>query len=416
MVKKIKQALWLFAIISFSNAQVQQEVAPPDYIKSIVFKGNAEGDQFPIVRLGEPVYLSFDDLTASEEDYYYKIEHCNVDWTPSNLVKPQYLDGLDNQRIITYQNSVATLQPFSNYQLEIPNRLTRLKLPGNYILKIFNRFDELVFSRRFIVYTDAVTVTGVVKRTRDLNYINEKQTVQFTITSNGIQLVNPQQEVKVAIIQNYQFATAITGLRPQFYSGNQLIYRYDKETLFDGGNEYNFFENKEIRVANNGVAHIERMDIYHHYLYTDAIRAGQPYTFNPDRNGDFFINTLDGSDNNLQADYAWVHFSLPYDETIGLNKVYVYGKFNNYELSPENQLVYNPGTNLLETKILLKQGFYNYKYVVQNQNGKVDYNFIDGNRFETENNYLIVVYYRNFGDLYDSVIGIGNISSVNISN
>src|SRR5690606_14207634 len=233
--------LTLFLLININiYSQVQVEVIPPANIKSIVFKGPDENIQFPLVRLGDPIFLNFDDLYADEENYYYKIEHCNYDWTLSNILKSQYLDGLDNLRIINYKNSVTTIQPYSNYTLQIPNKQTRLKLSGNYILKIFDSRDELVFSRRFIVYKDLVAVGVTIKRARDLNVIDKKQVVQFIINSNNIELINPQEEVKIAILQNYNWNTAITNIKPQFYSKNQLTYKYDKETMFNGVNEYLF--------------------------------------------------------------------------------------------------------------------------------------------------------------------------------
>src|SRR5690606_26924506 len=126
---------------------------PPSHIRSIVFKNNSENavGQFPIVREGESFTLSFDDLNARESDYYYRIVHCNHDWTPSDLLRSQYMRGMDNQRISNYRNSVTTLQPYSHYELSLPNSRTGLKLSGNYILSIYNNKDELQFSRRFVV-------------------------------------------------------------------------------------------------------------------------------------------------------------------------------------------------------------------------------------------------------------------------
>ena len=413
----IKQILLLIFLVSIgARAQVEEEIIPPSYIKSIVFKSNNEGDQFPVVRIGEPFSLSFDDIRAAEADYYYKIIHCNYDWTPSNLSKMQYLNGLDNQRIVNYQNSYNTLQPYSNYRLDFPNNLTRLKLTGNYILKIYDSNDELQFSRRFIVFRDAVNVGAFLKRSRDLNFIASQQVVQFSINAGNFPLVNPMNEVKVAILQNHLWASAITGIKPQFVAGNQLIYKYDRETSFNGANEYLFFDNKEIRTASNGILSVELGDIYEHFLYTDQNRTPLEYTYNPDVNGDFVIRTLEGTDNDTEADYSWVHFSLKYDNSIGLDKVFVFGKFNNYELEEENELKYNEETGLLETAILLKQGFYNYKYVTLNDKNELDFVRISGNKFQTENNYLVIVYYRKFGDTYDSIIGVGSASSVNISN
>jgi hypothetical protein len=94
----------------------------------------------------------------------------------------------------------------------------------------------------------------------------------------------------------------------------------------------------------------------------------------------------------------------------------VYGKFNNYALEESNRMVYNDKTGNLEVTLLLKQGFYNYNYALSDAQGKVDINAVGGNFHFTENNYLILVYYRNFGDLYDGIIGIGTANSRSISN
>ncbi len=408
----------LFFIGNISFSQVQIEMPPPENIKSIVFKSSAEGDQFPIVKVGETITLTFDDLYADEKDYYYEIEHCNYNWTPSKLLKSQFLVGVDDQRIITYDNSLATIQPYTNYQLTLPNQQTKLRVTGNYILKIKDNAGNLIFSRRFIVYKDAVNVGVIAKRSRSMKNIDKLQRLEFLINSPDFEIINPQQEVKVAILQNSNFNYVITGIKPQFMSQNQLIYKYDIETSFEGGNEYYWFDTKEIRVANNSIARVNLTNRYNHYLYTNEPRKELAYTYNPDINGDFYIRTIDGDnqDVNREADYSFIRFSLAYDNTIGLDKIYVYGKFNNYELSDENLLKLDPKTNTLKTAILLKQGFYNYKYVKVSENGIADLNFISGSHWETENNYTVIVYYRDFGDIYDSVIGVGSASSVNISN
>lgn len=411
--------LLLLLLSSGLSGQAEYETEPPEYIRSIVFKTDGENrdDQFPILKPGEAFTLSFDDLRARESDYYYRIIHCNADWTPSDLLKSQFLEGVDNQRIMDYRNSVTTLQPYSHYDLTLPNSRTRLKLSGNYMLKIFNSNDELVFSRRFVIYKDMVSVGVVLKRARKLDVIDQKQVVHFTINTNGQTLVNPQQEVKVVILQNHNWNTAITGIKPQFFSGNQLIYKYDEETAFDGGNEYLYFDNKEIRALTNTIAGTELLDLYNTYLFTNTVDTDKPYTYYPDINGDFEIRTLDGNDrdNDTEADYADVHFSLEYSPELGLNEVYVYGKFNNYQLDPRNKMTLDNSGNKLKAKIRLKQGFYNYKFVMAGPEG-IDHTTISGNHFETENNYLVLVYYRNFGDMYDSLIGIGSGTSVNISN
>lgn len=396
-------------------AQVQEEVNPPENIKSIVFKGPTD-DQFPIAQIGETITLEFDDILANEQDYYYKIIHCDYDWSTSQLLKSQYLSGVDNQRIIDYENSYTTLQPYSNYRLTLPNENVRVKVSGNFVLEVYNSTYELQFSRRFVIYKNSVQVAGEVKRSRDFKYLNEKQVVQFSINANNTRLVNPKKEVKVAILQNYHWPTAIYDVVPQFTLGNELVYKYDQETSFYGGNEYLNFDTKDLRAPTSVISHIELQDIYHHYLFSDRYRFNRPYTYFPDVNGDFVIRTLQGSDSSREAEYTFIHFSLPYAEELALDDVYVYGKYNNYTLTEENKMFYNENNGMMEAVIKMKQGFYNYKYVIKREDGLVDLNTIAGNFHFTENNYLILVYYRDFGDQYDSIIGIGSANSREISN
>jgi len=366
--------------------------------------------------LGETLKLEFDDTLANEQDYYYKIVHCDYDWTPSQLLKSQYLDGVDNQRISDYENSYNTLQSYSNYQLKIPNQNLSLKVSGNYLLEIYNDSYELQFSRRFVVYSDAVSVAATIKRSRDFNFLNEKQVVQFSIMQGNFQLVNPKKEVKVAILQNHQWETALYDIPPQYTLGSELVYKYDAETSFFGGNEYLNFDTSDLRAPTSQIARIEVADLYEHYLFTDNYRFDREYTYYPDINGDFVVRTLQGEDNSREAEYTNVHFSLPYEELLGLDDVYIFGKFNNNALTDENRMTYNKDSGLMEGSIKVKQGFYNYKYVIKREDGVIDMNAVSGNFHFTENNYLILVYYRNFGDLYDSIIGVGTANSRDISN
>lgn len=409
-----KQIILLFFLQNLA-AQVQEEISEPENIKSIVFKGPTE-DQFPIIQLGEPMYLEFDDLLGNEQDYYYKIIHCDYDWTPSDLLKSQYLSGVDNQRIINYENSYTTLETYSNYQLTIPNENVKLKVSGNYMLEIYNSSYELQFSRRFVVYKDIVKVGGTVKRSRDFNFLNEKQVVQFAINAGNFRLVNPKKEVKVAILQNYYWPNALYNIKPQFTLGQELVYKYDQETAFNGGNEYLLFDTSDLRAPSSQISKIELGDLYHHYLFSDDYRNEEPYTFFPDINGDFKIRTLQGEDVSREAEYTYVHFSLPYKEALALDDVHVFGKYNNYALTEDNKMVYNEENGMMEAIIKFKQGFYNYKYVTKDSENATRLNPVGGNFHFTENNYLILVYYRDFGDMYDSIIGVGSANSRNITN
>jgi hypothetical protein len=416
MLLKFKQITLFVFIPIFSFSQVE-EVNPPDYIKTIIFKGNTPETQLPILKLGEYVVLEFDALNGHEEDYYYKIKHFNSDWTPSVLISSEYMDGFDNQRIRNYENSFNTYQIYSHYKLTIPNQFTKgLRISGNYMLEVYSNNGELVFSRKFMIYENIANVGVTIKRARDIKYIEEKQRVEIIIVSNSMQLNNPSQTVKAVIIQNNNLNTTISNIKPQYTLGNQLIYKYDTETSFWGGNEYFYFENKDIRAANTGIQYIDLKDLYHNYLYTNILRANRPYTYNPDINGNYVILNIDAEDPSIEADYAWMHFSLQANEALYGKTIHVYGNFNNYAITESTKMYYDEENNVYKNTLLLKQGFYNYKYVVVNKDDSIDEGFIGGNFYQTENNYKVLVYYRELGARFDKIIGIGEGSSVNISN
>lgn len=414
---KIKISAIFILFTSIILGQVENEINPPDYIKTINFKGNTPESQLPILKLGDNLVLEFDALNSDEPDFYYKIEHFNYDWTPSVLVKSEYLRGFDNQRIRDYENSFNSYQIYSHYLLQIPNEQTRgLLVSGNYMIKIFNDDDELVFSRKFMIYEDKISVGVAIKRSRDVSSIQEKQSVDITISSSSMSFNNPKQTVNTLIIQNNNLNTTIAGLKPQYTIGNQLIYKYNTETSFWAGNEYLFIETKDLRAATLGTRYIELKELYHNYLYTDIIRANRPYTYNPDINGNFLITAIDADDPSIEADYAWVHFSLQHKELFDDKSIHVYGNFNNYAIDDSTKMIFDERTGFYHIPILLKQGFYNYKYVIVDKDGSIDEGAISGNFYQTENNYKVLVYYRDLGARYDKIIGFGEANSVNISN
>lgn len=416
MYKHLRLSLLLSLVTLVGFSQVE-EVTPPEHIKTITFKGDTNESQLPILRLGEYLILEFDALNGDEEDYYYRIKHFNYNWTPSPLAKAEYLTGMDEQRIRNYENSLNTYQIYSHYKLTIPNKQTRaLKQSGNYLMTIYNDEDEIVFTRKFMIYEDLASVGVNIKRSRDVSSIKEKQSVDIKISSSRLQFTNPLETIKTQIIQNNNLNTSIIGIKPQYVLGNQLIYNYTKETSFYAGNEYFNFENKDIRIAGNGVQFIRLKDIYNSYLFSNVARNTSTYTYNPDINGNFLVTALASRNPGIQADYAWVHFSLAMDELKEGQSVHVYGNFNNYIIDDSTKMTYYTEDNLYDTAVLLKQGFYNYKYVIVNSDGTLDEGAISGNFWQTENNYKVLVYYRNLGGRFDKLIGIGETSSVNITN
>ncbi|GEC73370.1 protein of unknown function [Flavobacterium flevense] len=418
MSKSFVFGVFFVFFLTLATAQVQNEMVPPYNIKTVSFVRNNE-NIVPIFELGSTFEFQFDDLFGNEANYYYEIIHCDYNWVPSNIPKNEYLQGFDNQRIQNYSNSFNTLQLYSHYNLSIPNQFTQqLRLSGNYILKILNDDKEVVFSRKFRLYEDIATVPLQIKRARNVSVIEYKHNLDFAIKSSNLTFQNPVKNIKVILIQNGNFNTEIKDIKPQYTIGNDLIYKYDTETQFWAGNEFLYFENKDIRVANNYVARVDAStDIYNCLLYTNNARKNLPYTLFQDINGNFAVKNLNAANNDIEADYAWGYFSLS-APSYRLDKgIYVSGMFNNYLLSPENKMDYNEKKGIYEKAILIKQGFTNYHYVIADSKGVIDNeNAIDGNFYQTENEYNVLVYYRENTGRYDRIIGKGTANSLNIIN
>jgi hypothetical protein len=376
-------------------------------IKSIQLRPLQENNFSTIVPLGTSLELSFDDLEADNKNYQYKIEHMTHDWKSSRLSSSQFIDGFDQNTIINVRNSFNTLQNYTHYSVRIPNVNTVITKSGNYLLSVLNFNDDVIFTRRFVLYEPLATVGVTVERSRNSKTQNTQQTVEFFINHPRIKINNPAQEIHVVILKNNNWDEKITDLQPTFFRPNQLSYTYTNRTNFWGGNEYLNFDNKYLRNNSFNIVKIIKKDVFHHYLYPFEFTPFRKYSYNPDINGQFVIRTLEGSDSKTEADYAMIHFSMPVDERFTEKEVYVYGAFNDFKITEENKMYFDSEENTYRGNILLKQGFYNYTFATKESDGSINTNYINGSFYETENEYTIIVYYKPFGSFFERVVGVG---------
>ena len=376
-------------------------------IKSIQLRPLQENNFSAIVPLGTPLEISFDDLDADSKDYQYKIEHMTHDWKSSRLSSSQFIDGFDQNTIVNVSNSFNTLQNYTHYSVRIPNINTVITKSGNYLLSILNTDDDVIFTRRFVLYEPSTTVGVTVERSRNSKTLNTQQTIEFIINHPKIKINNPAQEVHVVILKNNNWEEKITNLQPTFFRPNQLSYTYTNKTNFWGGNEYLNFDNKFIRNNSLNVVKIIKKDVFHHYLYPFEFNPFRKYSYNPDINGQFVIRTLEANDSKTEADYAMIHFTLSVEEAFSDKEVYVYGAFNDFKITDENKMYFDLEERAFKANILLKQGFYNYTFATKETNGNSNTNDVNGSFYETENEYTVIVYYKPFGSFFERVVGIG---------
>ena len=390
------------------------ELEPPNYIKTVIFKGYKSNDQFPIVEIDEKFYLSFDDLRGSDENFYYKISFFNYDWTPSKLFKSDFLKGYDDQRITNFRSSFGTKQSYTNYKIEFPNEKTKFLKTGNYLLEIFDQKNDIVFSRKFLIYEKKTKINSIISSSNNLRNFNSHQNIKFSVSPVNLKFKNPKEDIKIVILQNYQWNSLVKDIKPTYIINDELQFNDNIKLEFEGGNEFYFFDTKDALAISNNITFVENNELYQTYLNTNIERNNYPYNNKQDINGDFKIRTLSGIDHDIESDYTRVHFSLAKNKINENEEIYIYGKFNNFSFSNENMMVFNPSLEIYEGNFLFKQGFYNYKYVSR-FDGEVSVNKISGSHFNTENSFQILIYHKPIGEIFYALIGVDKISSFNIS-
>ncbi len=364
---------------------------------------------------GNTLALHFDELGFDVKNYQYTLIHCNSDWTQSSLLSLEYLDGYTEDYINNYSASFNSLQEYVHYSMNFPNANMRLKKSGNYILKVYEvgNYDSPSFLIRFVVYEKMASVTAQIKRSDIVSERENLQEIDFNVIP-PFSIMNPFTDLKATILQNGRWDNAINNLPPTFTRENELVYNYDKKSSFSAGNEYRQLDLKTLRYQTGQVAKIIVAEGTNKVqLIADIPRAKFPYSSFQDINGAYVIRNQDGTGNpNTDADYTEVKFTLPYSEPLAYGSIYVTGDFNQNRVSEENQLHYNYTTQCYEGALQLKQGFYNYQYVVARDNGKPDASIVEGNFYPTENNYTIILYFRDFAADYDRVIACTTVNSV----
>lgn len=360
--------------------------------------------------------LQFDDLHGDRKNYKYRIIHCNADWTESMLMYSDYATGFEENFINDLDYSFNTTVPYTHYELRLPNEDVRFTKSGNYILQVFlDDPDQPIFHKRFMVLEELVNIEAQLKPSTILDDRNTHHEIDFTIEHSQHPIDNPYEGLHVVIQQNHRWDNAITDLKPLFIRNQELEYNYEGVNSFEAGNEFRYFDQKSVRFISDRVASFAYDSLHHVFLRPENHRAFKNYSTEYDANGRFAIRVQEGFEPELEADYVMTHFYLNYDRELIQGDVYVFGALTNWQCLPEAKMTYNFEKKRYEGSLLLKQGFYNYQYAVWAGPGNlIDYTYLEGSHFQTENAYTVWVYNRNLSEQYDRLVGMKQLNSGSI--
>jgi hypothetical protein len=417
----------LLAILLFLNLSVLSNAQNPDvtYMPNIqgiklFLQGNQLG--YPIINLnsGDLLELHFDDLDARVKNYYYTFELRNADWSPVNLSTFDYLKGFSQVRLNQYRVSSIALAKYIHYQAILPDRNCVPSKSGNYLLKVYLDGDpnKLAFTRRVLVVDKIADVGVQIVQPFNSELFRTHQKIQFAVNMRQLNMVSPQQQVKAVVLQNYRWDNAKMNLPPTFIRSNSLEYNSEEQLVFPAGKEFRWADLRSFRFQSERIAKADYSKTNSEvFLQPDPERTQQRFMNFRDYNGFYWIESTDVSNPWWQGDYAAVHFTFvpngnqPYPN----KKVFVVGEMNKYNTDDTCAMTYNATQGVYEKTLYLKQGYYTYTYVTKdagNRNTVSSTEQTDGNNWETENDYTVLIYYRSLSGRHDELIGIGNINSL----
>lgn len=404
-----------FIITLNVHAQVMEDRIYDEYIASVKIFSGTNQLSYPIyfIRTNNFVYLNFDDLNE-DRNLGYRIKYCNSNWTLSDLLYTEYIDGYQEEYLDNYEFSFNTIVEYSNYEIQLPNESVNFLLTGNYVIEVFDTdSNKVLLAKRFMVAEPVLGIDHKVLRASLNSKIETHQEIDFYVNLEGSDIQNPRATLKATVIQNKRWDTAIHDIKPSFVRVNTVDFDYQNKIVFEAGKEFRYFD---IRNLTNPPSHIQevirsydRIDVS---IEEQVMRSNTAYFESNDINGGYVIEAANNTNDFLSGEYVDVLFiyKRPFENMEA--DYYVFGEFTAFNCEQSNRMVYNDMLKAYVCKLRLKQGYYNYYIVEQgDESDRVDYEVTEGNWYETENQYTILIYYRPFGARFDQLIGVKSFSS-----
>lgn len=396
--------------VVFDEDGIAREMVLDEQIKTIELYREGWIDSYPIMTFRDnvPLILEFDELAMDVSYFSYQIFHCDADWRKSELPEQEYMDGYFENQISNIDASFNTYFRYNHYTLNIPNENVILKKSGNYLISVYRNNDpeEVVFTRRFMLSEASVTIHTDIHRPVLSKYRDNSQEVDVTIAHPGFNIDDPFRETTLSIFQNGIWDYEISDLKPLFINPDELVYDYQEENIFPGGNEFRMFNTRNTQVREEHIQAIEFLDYFHFELKPDKVNPAHLYFDRDDLNGKFFIEAVNTSNPALEADYTFVHFTLEMPLSLPNGDVYIAGASTNWQFTDMNRMEFDPEKAAYRKSLILKQGNHNYRYIfLPTDHESFDISEIEGSHYETNNEYLILFYYRGQGDRFDRLVG-----------
>lgn len=415
----IKPLVWLVLTLGSFGMSVRMVAQPgrtsllaPE-IQTLRVMVDDDPGRLPVIRLGsgERLQISFDDMTHEYRRFTYRIEHCDFDGkVTESLFESDYVSSAFEEEVIeNYEPSINTTVQYTHYSFSLPNRRMRPLLSGNYRLTVRTENEDgesvPVIQTYFAVVDPQVNIRPACSTNTDEDWNTVHQQLSLRVDCGRLALRDAGNEIRLMVMQNRRVDNAV--VNPPFTAqDNQvLIWEHDRSLIFDAGNEYRKMELLSTRYPGMHGDHIKWFDPFYHYtLMPDYPRKN--YLYDEDRDGLSIVRCEGTGNPDIEADYTVTHFTLSMLPLLD-HEVYVTGQWASMGLTSTHRMTYNHDTQAYEAALLLKQGYYNYMYLAVDKNNPSSSRTlpIEGDYYQTENEYSILVYYQPTGSRYCQLVG-----------
>lgn len=367
---------------------------------------------FPILELANEasrMHIGFDELAEDNRFLRYRLLHCDSNWRPTPISDMEFASGFNQGDIYSYALSEKTLTHYVHYDLMLPNEDVQPLLSGNYLVEIFDQDDpdDVLLQARFMVSEGVAQINAAVTSRTDIDYNDRHQQLGVNVNLDGTGVTDPYNDLTLVIIQNGRPDMRRTLAKPLRATPQGVAYEHQKELIFPAGNEYRRFDIANVRYPGMRVERYDYIEpFYQAMLQTDVPRPYARYQYDEDQSGRYFVDELNATEPDINSDYVMTYFTLQMpriDEDVFIDGDVVLRKHDS-----DARMVYDDSLGAYIKTMLLKQGMYNYQYVTSSVTGL---NPIEGDHYETGNEYLILLYHSAPGARYERLIGSSVIYS-----
>ncbi len=385
------------------------------YIRSLKCYQGDQQTSFPLIDLNDQsrnsLTIEFDLLSSTLPDFKILFKFCDSDWQPYDnafLSNPGYNTEFN---LYYYRLPVGVNGATFHYKGNFPNQNVTFPFSGKWKYFIVDTHNEnQVFAEgKFYVVNTKINLKVGLRQERLEGAIPDEPSLGRRI-SIRTEIILPDsmfqsQLKKIEIIENRKInmpvvVDRITRSLDRFYewNGSNKFIFVARQLL--PGNEYrqtdfrnvNLFPLGTINAQHTGV---ETSDFFKRRF--NDFNGGSELSYFKERN----------------SEYLNVNFKLRSPEEIK-SPIFLVGSFTDWKVLPEYEMFDDNG--LMNITVQLKRGAYDYQYVTGDiANGEIkniNWNILEGNFFETKNEYHIFVFYESTEKGgYDQIIAYKKIIS-----